>query len=326
MKYNNKNIIPASVSFILLMALPFHAALSAGNIFESKKGTATVYMSVGQADVKANELVYCQPPGCPTKDYKLSHLIWEVKNNPILIAGLSFTRDKSRFSVEFQRAISEEDGVMDDYDWLYIDRDWSHWSHHEDTSLEEFKYFDINYDYLFYGKTDNAWRFLIGYRESTWAWEARGGSYIYSTIPTDFRDDIGYFPAGERGIFYEQEFSMPYIGIKYEAHTDKWRFHLQYEYSNWVSLNDTDHHYYGDLLFLGDFKDGDMTGYKVEAAYKFDRHLEGFIRYDARDYEELRGGTTYRVASTGALYGICEDCAGADNTNSSLSIGISYNY
>jgi hypothetical protein len=69
-----------------------------------------------------------------------------------------------------------------------------------------------------------------------------------------------------------------------------------------------------------------MSAYKIGVAYKFYSQLEGFIRYDAREYEELRGNTLYRDSNTGAIIGYCENCAGADNSSSAWSIGISYIY
>ena len=69
-----------------------------------------------------------------------------------------------------------------------------------------------------------------------------------------------------------------------------------------------------------------MSAYKVGANYKFTPGFEGFIRYDAREYEEIRGDTITRDSITGAIVGYCENCAGADNTNSTWSLGINYTY
>ena len=321
---NNKNRLLKNIVGIILALSPLQEVFSTPYKVSNKD--STLYVSVGKTSVEANELVYCQPiSGCPN-DYKLSQLIWEVKDNPVLIGGFSFSRKKVRMNLELQTALTEADGVMDDFDWQYVGLDWSDWSHHEDTTLTEHNSLDLNLDYLFYGTADNAWRFLIGYRQSKWAWESRGGSYIYSTVPTDFRDLSGFFTPGERVISYEQEFSFPYIGLKYEGDSGKWKYHFQYEYSNWVSMKATDHHFLRDLIFVDDFSNGSMSAYKVSAAYNISSGLEAYIRYDAREYEELRGSTITRDSNTGGIVGICEDCAGADNTNSTLSIGVSYTY
>ena len=323
MNNNNKSIISGLITCAILVLIPLQMVYS--KPYRVTKGSTTLYLSTGQTSVKANELVIGQPIfGYPT-DYKLSQLIWEVENNLVLIGGFSYSRGKTRMNFELQTALSEGDGVMDDYDWLFVGLDWSEWSHHEDTSLTDHNSLDINFDHLFYGTADNAWRFLLGYRESNWAWEARGGTYIYSSDP-GYRDLSGTFTPGEPGISYEQEFSMPYIGIKYEGESEKWKFNVQYEYSNWVSMKATDHHFLRDLIFVDDFDNGDMSSYKIGAAYKFSSELEGYVRYDAREYEELRGNTITKDSNTGAIVGICENCAGADNTNSTWSIGISYTY
>lgn len=310
------------LSYALLVLVPQQMVYAAP--YTVSNSDSTFYISAGQTSVKANEIVYGQPVyGYPT-DYKLSHLIWEVKNNPVLVGGFSYTRNNMRMNLELQTAVTEEKGVMDDYDWLIIGSDWSDWSHHEDTSLTDYSSLDLNFDYQFYGPDDSAWRFLLGYRESNWAWGARGGTFIYSDV--GFRDWSGSFTPGLPVINYKQEFSTPYVGIKYEGKSGKWKYHFQYEYSSWVSLKDTDHHVLRDLLFIGDFENGDMSAYKIGIAYKISGKLEGFVRYDALEYEELKGNTTYRDSNTGALLGYCLNCAGADNTSSAWSVGISYLY
>lgn len=320
---NNKNIFSQMITCATLVFIPFQQVLS--EPYRVSKGDSTLYIGVGQTSVKANELVYCQPiSGCP-RDYKLSQLTWEVNDNPVLIGGFSFSRGNTRMNLELQTALSEGDGVMDDYDWLFIGLDWSEWSHHEDTSLTDHDSLDLNIDYQFHGTADNAWRFLFGYRESNWAWEARGGTYIYSSDP-GYRDLTGTFPPGERGISYEQEFSFPYIGIKYETEVNKWKFNAQYEYSNWVSMKATDHHFLRDLIFVDDYNNGKMSAYKVAASYRFTSGLEGYVRYDGREYEDLRGETITRDSNTGTIVGYCTNCAGADNTSSTVSIGINYTY
>ena len=325
----NKNFVTLSVKRLSLffVILFLSSKVMSDNSFYYEKDDRSVYIYAGMANVKANELVYCQPGGgCPV-DYKLSQLIWESKNAAILTLGLknSFSKN-SYFNVEAKVLADKGKGVMDDYDWQYINLDWSDWSHHEDTELKKSTVLDISLNLNFYSHEKTNMYFLAGYRESNWGWESRGGTYIYSTVPTLYRDQTGSFTQGLRVISYEQEFSMPYLGLKYEVELGKWLFDFQYNYSNKVNASSIDHHYLRSLIFKDDFKKSVMNAYKIGIGYKFNKKYRMDIRYEARNFEEARGNTTYINSNTGAIIGDCVNCAGIDNLNQSLSIGVSANF
>lgn len=307
--------------------LSMSSQLAYADFYKYNKKDTTFYISSGQANIKANELVYCQPiSGCPT-DHKLSQLIWDSRDVTMLIAGLSIDSGKSSFiNIEGKFGVNEGDSVMDDYDWMYTNLDWSHWSHHEDTSVKESTALDINVGTHIYTKKETKLSVLFGYRKETWAWEGRGGTYIYSTVPTDYRDLSGSFTPGLPVIFYKQEFSMPYIGLRYKTQLDKWKFSLQYDYSNQVNVEAIDYHYLGSLIFKDDYDTGTMSAYKIGIGYQLYKNFDIFLRYDVQQYNEVRGNTTYIDSNTGGTLGGCSNCAGADNSNQILSIGVSFTY
>ncbi|MFO8025805.1 omptin family outer membrane protease, partial [Thiohalophilus sp.] len=110
--------------------------------FDERAGWAShdrqseAWLAVGVAQGKANELVYGQPSRWP-RDYRLSQLIWETRQLPILSAGVRARSDRVTFNLRGRLGIPAGDAVMDDYDWLDVNRDWTHWSHHEDTAVIE---------------------------------------------------------------------------------------------------------------------------------------------------------------------------------------------
>jgi outer membrane protease len=87
-----------------------------------------------------------------------------------------------------------------------------------------------------------------------------------------------------------------------------------------------DHHVLRDLIFKDEFAKGVMSAYKVGLGYNVTKRFEVSLRYDSYKYDEVRGNTTYIDSPTGIPFAYCLNCAGADNSNQSLSIGISYVY
>lgn len=323
---NYKNTAYRLISCVILLGISVQSANA--DPYKYKKGRTTAYVSIGQAEVEANELVYCQPiNGCPA-DYKLSQLIWETSSIAMLVAGLNFSVEKSySMNIEGKFGLTDGKGVMDDYDWQYINLDWSDWSHHEDTIITESTGWDLHLDVGLYANKKTNLSLLIGYREETWAWESRGGTYIYSDtdIPA-FRDLSGSFTEGQRVISYEQHFAMPYIGLKFETRLNNWKFNAQYDYSNKVDVSAIDYHHLRDLTFEDDFDAGEMSAYKIGIGYQFSKNFDVYFKYDAQVYEEVRGSTSYTTTSTGTYQGGCVNCAGADNSNQTLSIGVLFVY
>lgn len=97
---------------IIIFGMVFVGSIPLANAvsFAQKKDNRTISISVGQANVKANEIVYCQPTSC-TRDYKVSQLIWDVSNITMLNTGFGVRMSPSytfsvngRFAVKIGRA------------------------------------------------------------------------------------------------------------------------------------------------------------------------------------------------------------------------------
>lgn len=285
---------------------------------------AEAYLAVGVAQGKTNELVYGQPPSWPT-DYKLSQLIWETRQLPMLSAGVSARSGQVTLNLQGRIGITAGNAVMDDYDWQDVNRDWTDWSHHEDTDVIDAWAWDISLDFELAGSESVELAGVLGYKQELWAWESYGGSYIYSSSG-NFRDLSGSFTPGQAVIRYEQRFKAPYIGFKFIGESPGWRFQARYIYSNQVDVAATDHHYLRNLIFEDSFSPGEMSSYEISLEYRLSRQLGILARYDRQDYEEVRGDTLQQNSDTGAITGYCTNCAGADNRSELLSVGLTYRF
>lgn len=296
-------------------------AISCGLILVSsvQLANADTYLSIGRASIKANELVYGQPSTYPTVDYKLSHLIWSAKNVKMLIAGTDIPFDNGlTLNIEGRFSQSDGNGTMDDYDWVdKSSSDWSDWSHHDDTSITDAKSLDINMDVLSLGSKEAKISLFAGHKYESWAWDSRGGSYIYSTKNTTDRASTGTFTSGQSVITYKQVFSMPYLGFKLLTQSNNWTYKLEYLFSNLVRVSTVDNHVLRNLVITNNYEVGRMHAYKINVGYRLTNNFNVFLRYDTQVYDEVKGGSTYSGSSTGK----CTNCAGADNRVETLSFG-----
>jgi len=295
--------------------------------YKQRKNERNIYISIGQTNIKANELVYGQPSSYPA-DYKLSQLIWESRNVPMLYAGMNIRINRLyKFNFEAKFAAEDHKSIMDDYDWSYVGRDWSDYSNHPDTILTEASGYNLNLDYNLLGKKKNKLSMLIGYKEDRWSWESRGGTYIYSTnSTTGYRSSTGSFTAGQKVISYRQHMSTPYIGLRFESNLNKWKFNFQYDYSDWVNIKAVDDHYLRDLLFEDTFAESSMNAYKLGITYQINKDFNLLFNYAVQKYDEARGNTIYKNDDTGVVTGGCTNCAGADNSSVGWSFGTTYAY
>lgn len=280
---------------------------------------ANSYFSIGRASIDANELVYGQPSTYPTVDYKLSHLIWSAKNVNMLIAGTDIQFDNGlTLNIEGQFSLNDGDGYMDDYDWQDTSSsDWSDWSYHNDTIVTDAKSFDINANIISLGERETKLALFAGYKYETWAWDSRGGSYIYSNTNTTDRALTGTFTPGQSVITYKQDFSTPYLGLKLSTQSNDWTYKLQYQFSNAVTVTTVDNHILRSFVISNDYERGRMRAYKLNIGYQLANNFNVFFGYDVLDYSEVRGNSTY----SGSITGRCLNCAGADNEVKTLSFG-----
>lgn len=102
---------------------------------------------------------------------------------------------------------------MKDYDWLDgEDEDWTHCSDHPNTTVQKAWQAEFAATAWAFKRENMALGVMLGYQRNEFGWQAKGGRYNYSS-DEGFRDLSGQFPAGVKGITYEQSYDTPYIGL-----------------------------------------------------------------------------------------------------------------
>lgn len=290
-----------------------------------------VRLHAGILSGESGEYVYDAPgdySGIP--GYKLSELQWEIDS--VTMIGVGFTiapvPDLS-LSLDYWRNAGDGDGTMDDYDWLYVGYDWSHWSHHPDTRARRVSRLDLGGSYAFYRdltKTTSL-SLLFGYRRDHIDWLASGGSGIYSVDA--YRDTQVSF-SSVPVIAYEQTFDTPYFGLGVETAVSASGLELLLSagvrYSRWVRGSDEDIHYLRDLKFEEDGSGGEWLALDIGLELELDRQLSLLFGYNWQEYQEIKASTLITDLVTGERYYYPGDAAGLDHSSRMLNIGLNYRF
>jgi len=163
-------------------------------------------------------------------DY-LSELKWEL-NQAFVVGVESFWRGKKSdgLKIKFSFAIPNIPvGKMDDYDWYYKDRDWSHWSQ-SSIKLRWGFIFDFLYEEVLVRSNHFKLKVGAGYHMDWWAWKDKGEDSLYSTTGggkdrqfpdkfspekgDKFRDRPGIVSVGENGINYWAMYHVPLVSLR----------------------------------------------------------------------------------------------------------------
>ena len=295
-------------------------------ISSGKNHEISARIHTGYLRGEANEYVYLD-------DYILSQLIWKIDNLYMAGGGISFKPEEIfGFNADLWLKASEGSGEMDDYDWLLYGADWTHWSHHDDTIVTKGAIFDISAEYFppFLDRDIFRIRSFIGYKFTSFEWEARGGSYIYSSTDSvtgevvAFRDKTGEFNDGEPGITYRQTYNIPYAGIGINSTIGRLILDARVSGSLMVFGKAVDHHHLRDLVTYAYFYWGQMFSSDLSAGCKLSEHysLNGTFSYSV--YGNLRGNSEYNYSDGSTVN--YEDLEGADLETVMFSITVQYNF
>ena len=289
----------------------------------------SVGSSVGLVEGTASELVYYYPYG---QKFKLSELTWDLKG--VVVGGLHGSVGFSRwlrFNLGVWSALNEGNGTMVDRDWKYApgvavslepsDQNWTHESRHPDTSLDKGTMVDLNLSVLALPAGPFSLRGVVGYKHDTWNWSARGGTYIYTD--EGFRDTTGAIPDSWEVITYEQQYSIPYIGLGASWAWPVFQLESHLLYSPLVSASDSDYHALRGVLFEGDFSRGTYVGLGLNATWAFARHWVATLGVEYESLSDLTGDVTIRGAEG---YGFYEDGGGVAVNALLFSLGAGYRF
>ncbi|MGK0256001.1 MAG: plasminogen activator [Arcobacteraceae bacterium] len=240
-------------------------------------------ISLTSLDTTSHEFVY-------NNGKKLSELIWEAKDVQMLGVQVDYVLSPSSFIKIGYKTNLSDDALMDDYDWMKDDtEDWSHWSNHPNTKLDNFTILDIslNKKIKLHHSLDSNIR--IGYKEENRKFKAYGGTYIYSSS-TGFRDDSGAFNG--LGISYEETFKTIYVGINGKLHYSDFTISGGLSYSPMVQASNIDTHHMRYFTNNNTFNDTTMIAINAEVEYLVTKRISIALNYTDIQYSETQGITT----------------------------------
>ncbi len=250
--------------------------------YRSESKQFSVEMGLGYLSGDAEEIVYAND------GRRLSHLDWRLDDVVMLNTKLAFRPiDWVTLRASSAFAISGE-STMDDYDWLVPGQEWTHWSHHEHTDVKHAHQIELSGEVNVIKYRGLELGMLAGYKWDRYNWDSRGGSYIYSS-DTGFRDLTGAFPAGELGISYTQDLSVPFLGLAAGFTWDRLSVHTSVVGSNRVKASGKDTHHLRDLLFEDNFHHGRYVAVEAEIAYAVTDNLSIVGTYDYQEFSKVEG-------------------------------------
>jgi len=186
--------------------------------------------SVGVHWGRAEEIVY--PNIENDQNTYLSLLSWDLK--PVYMVGIESRWESGKafgLNLRLRSAIPFMPvGQMTDYDWLYSNREWSHWSLSDVTQRWGFTA-DVLTDWHLYAGPRVQFRLGVGYHLDWWAWEDSTRDSLYSTVPDadvypvawigdpaaskGFRDRAGAVPCGVNAITYDVAYHVPVTSLTF---------------------------------------------------------------------------------------------------------------
>ena len=327
------SLAAALVAFVPAPARAMHATgqPGSGSLQTTAGGFSfSLGSSVGLVEGTASELVYYYPNG---RKFKLSELTWDLKD--VVMAGVHGSVGYSRWlrlNLGVWSALNEGNGMMVDRDWAYAptasaaflepnDQNWTHESRHPDTSLDKGTIVDVNLSVLALPAGPFSLRGIVGFKSDTWNWSSRGGTYVYSV--EGFRDTTGAFPAGQQVITYEQQYSIPYIGVGASWAWPAFQLESHLLYSPLVSASDSDYHVLRGVLFEGDFSGGTYVGLGLNATWAFARHWSATLGVEYQSISEITGDVT---VSGEEGFGKFPGGGGVAMSAASFSLGAGYRF
>jgi plasminogen activator len=280
-----------------------------------------IRVQTGYMTGTANEIVYADSDS----DNLLSQLIWEIDELFMVGFGASVQHKWFAFHADAWFKATDGEGTMDDYDWLSGGPGWSHWSHHEDTTVSEAWIIDLNCELMIPQLSTGSFvtSAIIGYKYENYEWQARGGSYIYSSNP-GWRDLIGTIPAGQLSITYSQTWGAPYIGFGLRGSFGKFELSGRAIGTTYAKVNTHDTHHLRGMNTVAEMNDGKMYSLGLTGGYHFTGHLALNISYLKTQYDTLRGDSTY-TGSDGTSTTFSNN-GGADLETDMISLALSYSF
>lgn len=322
----------SSSAKLFVLCFPLFCSVGAyAETFADSDGTTEFRIEAGILNGESGEYLYdANGSYSGRKGYKISELNWQLNSVPMLGLGFTFpAADQLRLNLDYWRNVVDGDGTMDDYDWLYVGADWSHWSHHSDTTVREVSTLDASLELGVYRTNgdDTEIHVLLGYRMDNLDWQATGGRGIYSV--DSYRDTAVSFPAVPV-IAYEQHYSSPYFGIGFDAANSRGGMDMLFSgsirYSPWVQGKDEDIHYLRDLRFEEEGSDGEWLAVELELDVAISSRLSVLLGYSYQEYREIKASMVVTDLTTGDRGYYPDGSAGLDHFSNMFTLGAKFHF
>jgi outer membrane protease len=250
-------------------------------------------ISITSIDSVSHEFVYSPQ----NNDEKLSELIWKANGVQLLGINLQYhLRRDNYINLDYKIKIGSSSNTLDDYDWLRDCTQWSHWSHHENTILDQFDIFDLSLSKYFAKPNNLTIKIDAGYNIINKKFKAYDGTYIYSSND-GCRDLTGEFEG--LSITYSEKFKSLYIGGSILKQFKKFALSVGAKYSPSVQVTNQDTHHKRYFTNYNNFDNTTMLSLDMKLKYNITRTTQIALNIFGTTYKKVFGTTT-RVYYEGA--------------------------
>jgi outer membrane protease len=284
------------------------------------KDTIKITTSLSNFNSKSEQYIYSN------NGRKISQLSWEAKNVKLFGVGIEYKKNNMRLYANYKMNIKSGDGLMDDYDWVYESSPdtWTHWSHHENTQVQDVKILDLGVNGDYYLDKETKLTTSLGYKWEKQLFKAYDGSYIYSESPSGFRNLEGNFTG--IGITYDQEYKGFYLGAELEKKFNNVNFLFNLKYTPWMDVEFTDTHHKRVPAFTDytSFDQTSMFSFGSEIDYNINSNQMLSFSYEYTKYSKVRGDRV-RSYVTGYNWNL-PNSVGIESSNDLITVEYVYKF
>ncbi|MDC9588068.1 omptin family outer membrane protease [Xenorhabdus sp. XENO-10] len=277
--------------------------------------SVSVNASLGWLSGQSNEYTYS-----PENGRKFSELNWKFKNTTIIKGDLSWDAlPYLTLNARGWTTLSSGSGKMDDYYWGNPNRSkWTHWSHHENTKLDDASEFDVNLKGWVLKQSNYKLGGLFGYQQTEFNWTASGGSGVYNNKVYDLKN--------KPVITYQQKFSMPYMGLTGQYRYQDFEFNALLKFSPWVQAKDKDEHILRNSTYKTKISQSRYYAVSVDAGYYITPNMKIFSELSWNKFANSKKGSIEATNHSNRSSHTYNNAGSMDNTNYTISAGVQYRF
>jgi len=199
---------------------------------------------------------------------------------------------------------------MDDLDWAdSLNPDTiTHWSHHENTNVDNVSILDLGAIKRFELEYIKPW-VSVGYKQEYQTYKAYDGYGVYDGTPVSFNG---------LGITFEQKYEGLYISLGAEYTYNDFIFSLSTKYSPIMDASYSDTHHFRSFTSTTIYDETTMYSLNLTAEYNINVNQSVSLSYAYTKYDYIRGDET-RNNDDGTVYYL-SDSSALDSQNSNHQV------